>query len=98
MVKDMTPESILMIVGIYEFLFKKEGIPKIQAPLDTYFGNLPADKQLAHANFLCDLVREVVNDPELWGKTNRLFAALQMCLSNAGWYTLEELQNMNRPK
>lgn len=97
MVKDMTPERILATIGVYEYLLKKADVPKTQAPPGTYFGKLSEKDQLAHAHFLCDLVKEVVNDPELWGKTNRLFAALQMCLSNAGWYTLEELKDHNRP-
>jgi hypothetical protein len=41
-------------------------------------------------------VKEYAKDPGKEGKTNRHFASIQMCLSFAGWYTLEELKSHNR--
>lgn len=95
---DMTAVQMLGLVGAIEWNLGREQIPKTQVPPKTYFGKLSEKELLAHAHFLCDEVRKHAEDPEHWGKANRLFASLQMCLSFAGWYTLEEMQNMNRPR
>lgn len=97
MTKDMTPEFMRDLVRMYKYRLERAQIPKIQALPDTYFGELSQEQHLAHAHYLCDRVMECLDDPGLWGKTNRLLAALQMCFSFAGWYTLKELQNQNRP-
>lgn len=35
--------------------------------------------------------------PNKEGKTGRHLGSIQMCLSFAGWYSLEELMNHNKP-
>lgn len=94
----MTPAEIIALTNQLEWLLTRQHIPKVQVPPGSYFGKMKKEQLLAHANFLCDEVRKYADDSEHWGKANRLFASLQMCLSFAGWYTLQELQMMNRPK
>ncbi len=94
----MTPKKMLGLVAIYELRLKNEGIPKVQVDSAVYFGNCTPKELLAHAHYLCDEVRNIAEASdlsEMWDKANRLFAALQMCTSFAGWYTLGELRRQN---
>jgi len=43
-------------------------------------------------------VKKYALDPEKQRKTGSHLTAVQMCLSFAGWYTLEELMCHNRPE
>lgn len=93
----MTAEKIISIIEMYERALQKNNIPKIRMEPKRTFGSLSHEELLAHAHFLCDGVKEYALDPEKQRKTGSHLTALQMCLSFAGWYTLEDLRNHNRP-
>lgn len=57
---------------------------------------LTKDEMLAHAHYLLDNVEEYANKPGKEGKTGRHLAAVQMILSFAGIYTVEDLMRHNR--
>jgi len=96
----MTKRKILAIVRMYQGRFEREDIPKARMPEDEFFSENPEiarGQMLAHAHFLLDGIREYAIDPEKKGKTGRHLASAQMMLWAAGWYTLEEIMNHNRP-
>lgn len=93
----MTPEKIISVVEMYEQRLKSEGIPKIRMDTKRTFGSLQRIEILSHAHFLCDGVKELARNPAKQRKTGSHLTAIQMCLSFAGWYTLKELMNHNRP-
>ncbi|MEN9613723.1 MAG: hypothetical protein RLZZ347_30 [Candidatus Parcubacteria bacterium] len=96
----MTTAKILSVVALYRARFEKEGIPKIRMNPDT----CPRSKDtggkremLAHAHYLLDGIAKYAQDPEKVGKTGRHLGSAQMLLWCAGWYTLTELMDHNRP-
>ena len=93
----MTTEKILSLVAKYRIQFEKRGIPKIRMDSRRTLGSLPPTQLLAHAHYLLDGLAEYAQDPEKKGKTGRHLASVQMILSFAGWYTLQDLMNHNRP-
>jgi hypothetical protein len=60
------------------------------------FASLTVVEILAHAHFLCDGVKQLALDPERQRRAGSHLTVVQMCLSFAGWYTLEELMNHNK--
>lgn len=92
----MSPEKILSVIETYEERLVTEKVPKIRIDPKRTFSSLSNDEILAHAHYLIDGVKEYARTPNKAGKTGRHFASMQMCLSFAGWYTLEELMNHNR--
>jgi len=94
----MTPQKIISVIEVYEERLRKMGIPKIRMNPQRTFESLTREERLAHAHFLCDGVKKYALDPEKQRKTGSLLTAVQMCLSFAGWYTLEELMCHNRPE
>ncbi len=93
----MTPEKIIAVIEMYETALRAEGIQKVRINPKRTFGSLTKGEVLAHAHYLCDGVKEYAKDPTKQRKTGSHLTAIQMCLSFADWYTLEELMNMNRP-
>lgn len=93
----MTPEKIISIIEMYEELLREAGVPKTRMDPKRTFESTSVAERLAHAHFLCDGVKEYSRDPQRQRKTGSHLTAVQMCLSFAGWYTLEELMNHNRP-
>lgn len=93
----MNPDKITSIVSLYAEQLSKAGIPKLRMDPTCTFRDLEKVEILAHAHFLCDGVLEFAQNPEKQGKTNRHLASIQLCLSFAGWYTLQELMDHNRP-
>lgn len=61
------------------------------------FASLSNYELLSHAHFLIDGAKEYARNPEKQRKAGSHLTAIQMCLSFAGWYTLEDLMNHNRP-
>jgi len=94
----MTPQKIISVIEMYEKRFHAENIPKIRMDPKRTFESLTREERLAHAHFLCDGVKKYALDPEKQRKTGSHLTAVQMCLSFAGWYTLEELMCHNRPE
>lgn len=93
----MTPQKILEVICMYEARLAAEGVPKKRISPGQSFGTCSSQEILAHAHYLCDTAKEYAQDPERQGKANRHLTALQMCLSFANWYTLEQLMEHNRP-
>ncbi len=93
----MTPEKIITVVEMYERRLQKEGMRKIRMDPKRTFASASNFALLEHAHFLCDLVKQYALDPEKIGKANRHLSSIQILLSFAGWYTLEDLMSHNRP-
>ena len=93
----MTSDKIISVVEVYEKRLREEGVLKIRMNPERAFGSLSKEEVLAHAHFLCDGVKKFAKEPGRERKTGSHLTAIQMCLSFAGWYTLEELMNHNRP-
>lgn len=94
----MTPQHITSVIEKYEQQLQAAGIPKIRMDERKYFRDLGPDELLAHAHFLCDGVKQYAMNQAKLRKTGSHLTAIQMCLSFAGWYTLGELMEHNRPK
>lgn len=94
----MTPKKIITVISMYERMLSGAGIPKVRINPKCKFSDKGAREILAHAHYLCDGAKEFARDPQTYGKANRHLTAIQMCLSFAGLYTLEDLMNHNRPK
>ena len=94
----MTPTKIISVIETYEFLLQAKGVPKKRCDESRKFSELTKDELLAHAHFLCDGVKEYANDPAKLRKTGSHLTAVQMCLSFAGWFTLGDLMEHNRPR
>lgn len=91
----MTPEKIQAVVRIYRAQFEKEGVPKTRMDPRSFFAS--KEEMLAHAHYLLDGIEEYAKDPDKQGKCRRHLGSCQTLLWTAGWYTLEELMNHNRP-
>ena len=93
----MTPEKIIAIVEMYEKQLYKAGVSKIRIDHKRTFASCNREEILAHAYYLIDGVKRYAVDSDKKRKTGSHLSAIQMCLSFAGWYTLEDLMNHNRP-
>ena len=93
----MTPEKIISVIKMYEQRLREAGVPKTRMDPRQTFESLSREEILAHAHFLCDGVKEYAREPQKQRKTGSHLTAIQMCLSFAGWYTLEEIMDHNRP-
>jgi len=93
----MTPEKIVAVVERYEKQFKKLKIPKLRMSPERTFGSLTQAELLAHAHYLCAGTKRYARDPEKLRRAGSHLTAIQMCLSFAGWFTLQDLMNHNRP-
>lgn len=92
----MTSEKVIAVIEMYEKRLREEGIPKIRMDPRRTFATLAKDEILAHAHYLTDGAKEYARQ----GKRRKMgshLTAIQMCLSFAGWYTLEDLMNHNKP-
>ncbi|MDP1690196.1 MAG: hypothetical protein Q8L52_03280 [bacterium] len=92
----MTPEKIISVIEMYERRLREEGIQRVRMDPKRTFASAHKDEMLAHAYFLCDGVKKYALDLGKQGKAGRHLGAIQMLLSFAGWYTLEDLMNHNR--
>lgn len=92
----MTPEKIIEVIEMYEKRLRERNVPKARVDPKCVFAAFTEDELLAHAHYLCDGAKEYARNPEKYGKANRHLTAIQMCMSFAGEYTLEDLMNHNR--
>lgn len=92
----MTPKQIISVIEMYEERLVAAGVPKIRMDPKRTFRSTTVAERLAHAHYLCAGVKKYVREPEKQRKTGSHLTAVQMCLSFAGWYTLEELMQHNR--
>ncbi len=94
----MTPEKITEVIKMYERRLCEAGVPKIPMDSGKKFSELSKNELLAHAHFLCEGVKKYALDPKKRRKTGSHLTAVQMCLSFAGWYTLDDLKYHNKPR
>ena len=94
----MTPQKIVSVVELYEKRLQDENIPKTRMSPKRTFASLEKNEILAHAHYLCDGIKEFARDPQKQRKAGSHLSSIQICLSFAGWYTLEELMDHNRPR
>jgi len=73
------------------------GVIPQRIDIDHMFCDLSKSEQLAHAHYLIDAMDASAYYPEKWDKVNRHLTAIQMSLSNGGWFTLRDLMEHNRP-
>jgi len=57
----------------------------------------PAIVVVQELHYLIDAMDASAYYPEKWDKVNRHLTAIQMSLSNGGWFTLRDLMEHNRP-
>ncbi len=93
----MTPGKIISVIKMYERRLLAADVPKLQISKNCTFACVGKAELLAHAHFLCDGVKTYARDPTKRRKTGSHLTAVQMCLSFAGWYTLGQLMEHNRP-
>ncbi len=93
----MTPEKIISVIKMYEKRLRAADVPKERMDPKRTFYALSDFELLKHAHYLCEGVKEYAKDPAKLRKTGSHLTAVQMCLSFAAWYTLEELMDHNRP-
>ncbi len=93
----MDGQKIVLVVEMYEARLRHAGVPKVQMDENQTFGDLGPVEALMHAHYLCDGVKQFAMDPERQRKTGSHLTSVQICLSIAGWYTLKELKDHNRP-
>lgn len=93
----MTPSAIVRVIQMYEQRLLEAAVPKKRMDPSRAFSSLSVDEILAHAHYICDGAKEFARDSDKFGKANRHLTVVQMCLGFAGWYTLQELMEHNRP-
>ena len=93
----MMPTKILSIVDVYTLRLLESGVTAKRIDVRKSFAQLNTPETLAHALYLCENIRSFVHDTKKVGKSGRHLASIQMCLSFAGWYSLEEVMEHNRP-
>jgi len=94
----MTPSQIIQVIAVYEHRLVDARVPKIRLDPKRTFRSTTIAERLSHAHYLCAGVKKYALDAEQQRKAGSHLAAVQMCLSFAGWYTLEELMEHNRSK
>lgn len=92
----MTPEKIISIIEEYEKMLAD--VPKYRMHPSLAFNEIMHSEELLmmHAHYLCEGAKACVYSD--FGKANRHLTAIQMCLSFAGMFSLDELMNHNRTK
>ena len=93
----MTPDKIRSVVITYQAELTERGITPQRIDTQKKFADYSEEEVLAHAAHLCCNIIDFLDDPAEWDKLNRHLGALQMCLSFAGCYSLDELRAHNRP-
>jgi len=93
----MTPGKIISVIEMYEGKLQAAGVQKIRISPKRTFASLSCDEILSHAYYLCDGVKEYAMNPENQRKAGSHLTAIQICLSFAGWYTLEDIMSHNKP-
>ena len=92
----MDSEKVISVIEMYQERLARENVPKIRMNIQKAFSSLTREEVLAHAHFITDGAKEYARQGKL-RKMGSHLTVVQMCLSFAGWYTLEELMNHNRP-
>lgn len=93
----MTPDKICLLARRYHKELTDRHITPRRMAVSRTFGSCTEQELLEHACFLSDQMNNFVHDPSKLGKANRHLTAIQMCLSFANVYTLDELRTHNSP-
>lgn len=93
----MTPEKIREVVLAYQTQLTEMDVKPARIDPTRKFGECSADELLSHAAFACINTLKFIENPDKLGKANRHLTVIQMCMSFANIYTLEDLMNHNRP-
>ncbi len=95
----MTSAKILSILAKYEQFFSliEYGVEPRRIDPSRTFESCTKQEILSHARYLVENFKNI-NVETQCGKANRHLAAIQMCLSFAGIFTLQDLMNHNRPE
>lgn len=93
----METKKILEVVLLYRVRFEKESVPKQKMDPKKKLSELSKDEILAHAHYLLDGIEAYAKTLGEERKCGRHLGFMQALLSIAGWYSLEELMDHNRP-
>jgi hypothetical protein len=94
----MTPQKIITIIEGYEQQLAALGVERQRMDPFRTFASTSMEERLMHAHYLCGAgVKEYAFDPLRQRKTGSHLTAIQMCLSFADWYTLQQLMEANKP-
>ncbi|OGZ24049.1 MAG: hypothetical protein A3A08_01405 [Candidatus Nealsonbacteria bacterium RIFCSPLOWO2_01_FULL_41_9] len=90
----MTYEKFISVIEMYGKRLHGAGVPKIRIDTKRTFASLKKEEILAHAHYLIDGAKELAkaNNQRRMGSH---LTAIQMCLSFAGWYTLQDIMDHN---
>lgn len=94
----MDMQTIVCATQQYRDTLDDSGIVPQRIDEHSRFADVSVNQLLQHARYLCDSVLDFAQHSDKTHKTNRHYAALQMCLSFAGWYTLGDIMNHSRPQ
>ncbi len=83
----MTPEKILQLIDLYEEMLCNW--PKINYH-SSYLDDLNKSEILSYAHHLCGIAPTLKHE-----NLNYCLAAIQTCLSFAGWFTLDDIREHN---
>ncbi len=95
----MRSEKILSVVAMYRNQLNEVGVSPLRINPNRSFADCTKQEILQHACYLCENIKNHVeeNGDFKMGKLNRHLSSIQMLLSFAGWYNLDDLMNHNRP-
>lgn len=95
----MEIQKITQILTEYKNYLESKNVCANRIQTNKTFGDYKDDipSLLSHALYLVNGALITAQDPEKYGKLNRHLTAIQMCLSFAKAYTLDELMAHNRP-
>ncbi len=92
----MDSKKIIEVVEMYQSKLSEAHIPKLRMNPERTFESLNKVEILAHAHFLTNGTKEYAKQEKM-RKAGSHLSAIQMCLSFAGWYTLDDLMSHNKP-
>ena len=93
----MTPEKIHSVVASYRKRLEEMDVPKTRIDVKKTFKQVSDWEALAHAHFLLDGIDEFADNPEKKRRAGSHLTVVQMIFSYAGFDTLENMMNLNRP-
>ena len=96
----MNTHKITHILVEYKNTLESVGVVPRRILTHKTFGEYSEDPDalLSHALYLVEGALVTAQDKDKYGKLNRHLTAIQMCLSFAGLYSLDELMAHNKPQ
>lgn len=92
----MTPEKIVRVVANYRNVLTAAGVKQKCIKKNHTLASCTRLEIIAHALYLIDQFPRIDIERQ-FGKANRHLSAIQTCLSFAGYYSLDEIEQHNRP-